>query len=157
MPLGIASTRVTIHRGQLGRTLAAGGVRLLSDVLESTVSNAKALCPKDTGLLANQTGWKILEVTPSRVRGEARSNTSYAFFVNTGTGLFGPLGRRIVPKRAKVLRWPARGRGRGGGRGGFVYAKSTRGMRARPYLVAGLRAAVAGQSGWRVQVWPHGR
>lgn len=150
MGLGF-TTRVRVNKAHLTQTLVRGGVKLVSGTLERTVTFAKALAPKDTGYLHNQTRWRITHVTAGSVSGVAQSHTTYAYFVNTGTGIYGPRGRPIVPVRAKVLRFPARGGRRG--RGGFVHARSVKGSPANPYLVRGLRAATAG-GGWKVTTLP---
>lgn len=51
----------------------------------------------------------------------------YGLFVHEGTGIYGPKGKPIVPVNKKVLAWKAKG-------GGMVFARSVKGMRARPYM-----------------------
>jgi len=60
-----------------------------------------------------------------RPAAEVFATASYAEFVHEGTGIYGPKKRPIVPIRAKALHW--------GGTPG-VFAKSVKGMRARPFL-----------------------
>lgn len=50
-----------------------------------------------------------------------------------GTGIYGPKGTPIVPKTAKVLRWPAGGMTLTGKvrPGGYAFAKSIKGMKPR--------------------------
>lgn len=52
------------------------------------------------------------------------STARHAIFPQTGTGIFGPSGSRIYPKRGKALRFR-------GPTGGFLYAKSVEGSRQR--------------------------
>ncbi len=63
------------------------------------------------------------------------SNVKYALFVHEGTGIYGPKGQPLRPRRAKFLRFRPRRRGK------FRYAKQVRGMVANPYLVNALPAA----------------
>lgn len=118
-------------------------------------ARAKQLCPVDEGRLRSS-------ITADLVVGSASlacrvgTNVSYARFVHDGTGLFGPRHRAITPSRASVMRWPTRGttssrassrpgRGRVTTRStrptGFVYARSTRGMKGTPFLRDALRVA----------------
>lgn len=55
-------------------------------------------------------------------------------YVHEGSGVYGPQGTPIVPKRAKMLRWL-------GDDGAPVFAKSSRGTPGRPFLTDALVAA----------------
>lgn len=61
----------------------------------------------------------------------------YALYVHDGTGLYGPKHALIYPKRRKVMRWKA-GYGK---KGGYAYARHTKGMRPNPFLRNALKAA----------------
>jgi len=50
----------------------------------------------------------------------------YLPFVNDGTGIYGPFGRRIKPVRAKVLHWEKNGQ--------HFFAKSVRGQRPQKFV-----------------------
>jgi phage gpG-like protein len=63
------------------------------------------------------------------------TNVRYAVWVHNGTGLYGPLHRKITPKRHKRLRFRPKDSRK------FVYAKSVVGMRPNPFLKNALRAA----------------
>jgi hypothetical protein len=63
------------------------------------------------------------------------TNVRYARFVHDGTGIYGPRGRVIRPKRRKFLRFRPKGTGR------WVYARKVRGMRPNPFLANALVAA----------------
>ncbi len=67
--------------------------------------------------------------------GRVGTNVFYALFVHEGTGIYGPKGVPITPKRAKFLRW----RKKQGG--GYVYAKIVKGMRPNPFLKNAISAA----------------
>ena len=63
------------------------------------------------------------------------TNVRYARWVHDGTGIYGPLHRRITPKSHKRLRFRPRGSRK------FVYAKSVAGMRPNPFMKNALHAA----------------
>ena len=63
------------------------------------------------------------------------TSVRYAIFVHEGTGIYGPRGVPIRPRRAKFLRFRPRGSSR------WVYAKSVKGMRPNPFLRNALAAA----------------
>jgi hypothetical protein len=63
------------------------------------------------------------------------TNVRYARYVHEGTGIYGPRGRPIRPRRRKFLRFRPRGRGR------YVYARQVKGMRPNHYLTNALPAA----------------
>ena len=76
------------------------------------------------------------------------SNLPYAIYVHEGTGLYGPRHAMITPRRGRFMVWPAKNnsgsgtrRYKGGATAGYVFAKRTRGMRGRPFLVQALDAA----------------
>ena len=75
-----------------------------------------------------------------------------AKWIDEGTGLFGPHHARITPNAAKALRWMGgpsgslrlSGRQRKGAVGagaGYIFAKSTKGMEARPYVQRSVHEA----------------
>jgi hypothetical protein len=66
---------------------------------------------------------------------EVYTNLYYALWVHDGTGIYGPTGRPIRPRRAQYMVF------RGSG-GALVYARSVRGQRSNPYLRDALRSAV---------------
>jgi phage gpG-like protein len=63
------------------------------------------------------------------------TNVNYARWVHDGTGIYGPAGRPIVPRRAKRLRFRPKGSRK------FVYARQVRGMVPNPFLRNALSAA----------------
>lgn len=77
------------------------------------------------------------------------SNLPYAIFVHEGTGLYGPTGSRIRPKTSRVMVWPRKNnsgvgarRYSGGKTAAYVFARSTRGMKGRPFLLDALNSVV---------------
>lgn len=76
------------------------------------------------------------------------SNLEYVLFLHEGTGIYGPRGQMIRPKRARFMVWPATNNSGSGNRrysGGktqaYVFARETKGMRGDPFLVRALDAA----------------
>lgn len=76
------------------------------------------------------------------------SNLEYAIFVHEGTGIYGPTGAPIRPRRATILRWPATNnsgagtrRFKGGRTSQYVWAREVRGSPGRPFLLNALDAA----------------
>lgn len=59
----------------------------------------------------------------------------YMYWVQTGTGVFGPRRSRIYPKRAKFLKFTPKGGNTP------IYRRSVAGMRPNPFLTTGLKAA----------------
>lgn len=74
------------------------------------------------------------------------AGANYALFVERGTGIYGPSGQPIRPKRGKFLRWESGGSRRTGrGKGSTVhFARNVKGRKATPFMLPGARAALAG-------------
>lgn len=85
----------------------------------------------DTGYLRNQIQSDV-RVTGSRVIGKVTSHAPYSRFVHGGTGIYGPRGRPIVPRRARYLRFKPKGSAT------FVFTKSVKGMRPTPFMQRAL-------------------
>lgn len=73
-------------------------------------------------------------------------------WIDEGTGVEGPLHHRITPKAAKALRWfggPAGSlrltgrprKGKAGAGAGPIFARSTKGMKPRPFIQRSVREA----------------
>lgn len=86
--------------------------------LESAISSTPAHERVDYGVIDASVG-----VDP--VDGYDEGSPDYPFFVNVGTGLFGPLSDYIYAKRADVMVFVDRK---------FVVAKRVRGQRPQPYM-----------------------
>lgn len=85
---------------------------------------------------------------PVLLEGHVGAISKVGLFLEKGTGIYGPLGRRIVPKSASVMRWPGgatalSGRALAGGSGNFIFARSTKGMKAHPWLLPAFEEAQA--------------
>lgn len=121
---------------------------ILGQLGNEVVSRAKQNVPRKTFNLHRTI--RVDEVDEQRqtvrvVAGATNGKVGYAQYVEYGTGIYGPKGRPIVPVRKKFLRFPAKGSAtRKSGNltsaqqkagGGFVFVKSVKGMRPRPYLI----------------------
>jgi hypothetical protein len=63
------------------------------------------------------------------------TNVYYMYWVQTGTGLFGPKRHRIVPKTKKALKFTPKGGNTP------LFRRSVAGMKPNPFLTTGLKAA----------------
>lgn len=112
------------------------------------VNAARRLAPVDTGRLRASITQEFSTGYGGAPVVRIGSNLPYAIFVHQGTGIYGPKGQRIFPKHGKFMVWPAINNSGSGSRrykGGrtamYVFARSTRGMPGRPFLVQALDAA----------------
>jgi hypothetical protein len=96
-------------------------------------SAAKRGCPVDHGRLRGSITTQIVQ---SRGKSVVRvgTNVSYARYVHDGTGVYGPRGAPIRPRRAKVLVFELNGT--------TVFTKQVRGVPPNPFLRNALPAAV---------------
>ncbi len=120
-------------RGGVARDLLRRGLRVETQAKRNLggVDGPKRI---DTGRLRASINTQLVTRNgePAVIVG---TNVFYARFVHGGTGLYGPRGRKITPKRAKRLRFRPHGSGR------YVYARSVRGMKPNHFLTNALRAA----------------
>lgn len=89
---------------------------------------ARQLAPHRTGTLQ-----RSILVQVDYPVGQVSVDEKYGQFIEEGTGIYGKTGARITPKTAKVLAWK--------GAGGMVFARSTKGMKARPFFKPGIENA----------------
>ena len=110
------------------------------------LNQARRNAPVDEGRLRASLAMEMRSAN-GRPIGRVGTNVEYAMYVHEGTGVEAGRGY-IVPVRARVLRWAATNntgsgtrRYRGGATQQFVYAKRSRGVKARPFLRDALTAA----------------
>lgn len=141
--------RGTVIKGepQLRRRLAAisDTHKLLGTVALLGVSEAQHIVPVRTGNLRRTIRLGRVTDTSAQVIAGGSRSVGYARYVEQGTGLYGPKHARITPKHAKLLSWVGggsrlTGRGKGSRR---VFARSVAGRKATPYLLPGVKAALA--------------
>jgi hypothetical protein len=95
---------------------------------------AKRLVPVDHGILRNSINTELIIRKGPVAR--IGSKVKYALYVHEGTGIYGPKGVPITPKKGKVLVFTARKSG------DLVFARSVKGMKGTPYLRNALIAVV---------------
>ncbi|MET7814222.1 HK97 gp10 family phage protein [Streptomyces sp. NPDC005395] len=110
-------------------------VRLVERLTDQTKEAAIALCPKRSGKTARSFQSEV-EAVEGMVVGRVWSDDPVVEYLEKGTGIYGPRGRRIYPRRARVLRWTDGGQ--------TFYAPSIKGMPAQPFMKRALEIGVAG-------------
>lgn len=109
--------------GQVMRKLFARGKRI-----EST---AKRLCPVDHGRLRSSITTQFYSSGAGTVI-RVGTDVEYARFVHDGTGIYGPRGAVIRPRRSKVLVFQ-------GSNGKTAFARYVRGSEGRPFMTRAMR------------------
>lgn len=92
-------------------------------------SNARVLAAHRTGALQNS-------ILPE-VRGLnalVKVNEKYGRYIEGGTGIYGPSGMAITPKRGKALMFTSGGK--------TIFVKSVKGMRGRPFFKPGIEQSL---------------
>lgn len=130
---------VELNEAEIRRLMSAEGDvgRAVRKVADRTVSYARSAAPVDQGTLRGSIHAEV-SYSDRQVRAVVSADADYALYVHEGTGVYGPRGRPIRPKRAQFLVFPSR---RGGGRGGLVFAREVQGQRPNPFLLEALRRA----------------
>lgn len=143
--------RVVLNRANIDALLRspAGPVyRHIDGIARRTANQAKREAPVREGTMRASIS-SSTSSTSSAVVGRVEVGVGYALYVLRGTGIYGPSGRVITPKRARVLRFTtsgghgplARGRRRpAAGRGGVVFARYVRGTPKNPFLIEAFKA-----------------
>ncbi len=88
-------------------------------------SAARAKAPHATGTLQ-----RSIQTQVDYPQGVVSVGEKYGIYLEKGTGLYGEKGTRITPKNAKVLAFTS-----GGSK---VFARSTKGMKPRPFFKLGV-------------------
>lgn len=131
------SVKIVYNESELSLLLTGPTGGVAKDMMrrgQLVENQAKRLCPVDTGRLRSSITHELRQERGVPVV-RVGTNVKYAVYVHEGTGIYGPRHRMIVPVRAKALRFKVDSK--------VVYAKHVRGVRARPFLVEALNAAVA--------------
>lgn len=87
----------------------------------------------DTGRLRASITHAIVMTTGKPV-GRVGTNVNYALYVHEGTGIYGPRGAYIIPKRSRFLVFTAKD-------GKTVFTKRVSGMKKNQFLKNALKAA----------------
>jgi hypothetical protein len=91
----------------------------------------------DSGRLVRTIAKRPVTVRGRHARVRIVARAPYSLYVEAGTGIYGPTGRRIYPKRSKVLVFRPSGSAR------FVFAKSVRGQPGQHFMRDGLVAVIS--------------
>lgn len=135
---------ITINDAEVDRLLRSpdGDVgQAVRRVMNATRNLAVSLAPVDDGPLRASLRTKF-EASTRTVKGWVYSDLEYALYVHEGTGIYGPKGQPIKPKRGRYLVFEARNaRTTPRGRGNLVFARQVRGQRPQRFLLDALKAA----------------
>lgn len=113
--------------GEVGRYFSALGNRIAAD--------ARSNAPVDSGELRGSIRVEQM-LTNTEIKTWVYSDLDYSIYVHEGTGIYGPSGSPIRPRRSRFLVFP----GRGGGRNGnLIFARQVRGQRPQRYLLDALK------------------
>lgn len=112
--MSIAAALEQNLRARVARNLPAVSERMVQDTRDKT--------SRRTGQLAESIGADQWQESGDRYTTTIRATAPYAHFQDVGTGIYGPTGSRIYPRRqggVLVFDWPAAG--------GTVFARSVAG------------------------------
>ena len=93
---------------------------------------AKEAAPIDKGILRGAID-SVIHNEGMETVAVVGTNIEYAPYQEFGTGIYGPTGTPITPKRGKFLVFQSKG-------GGLVFARSVSGSRPRRFMAKGLQA-----------------
>jgi hypothetical protein len=131
--LGAVRTLVNSPRGGVAQDLLRRGL-LVETQAKRNLGGVGGPKRVDTGRLRASINTQLTERGGMLVV-LVGTNVRYARWVHDGTGLYGPRGTRIRPRRAKRLRFSPKGSGV------IIYRRSVKGMIGNPFLANALRAA----------------
>lgn len=117
--------------GALRTVLTRASRKALDRSATLVVAKAKILAAKDSGEMAASIMYTVTGATPETMKADIVVKARQGIFVEKGTGIYGPTGRVIKPKRANVMVFP--------GKAGVVFAKTVKGQKAQPFLSKALR------------------
>lgn len=132
---GAVAALLASPQGGVAKDLLRRGLKVESKAKQNLGSNPRRI---DTGRLRASIR-TIMLMLGGKPAVRVGTGLDYARYVHDGTGLYGPKGAYIVPINKKILRWKAK-KGKGG-KGGYVFAKRSSGMKPNPFLKNALSAA----------------
>lgn len=138
------------------RFRALQGTQKMRYLGEQAIGEMRRNIPRKTSTTSRSLHLERLTETSARITG-----SPVAWWLDRGTGLYGPHRQRITPAAAKALRWYSgalrlSGRPRisqGVSQGTAVFARSVAGMRGRPYIARSLRATASKLGVGIVDTW----
>ena len=143
----MANVRINMHHAEIDAFLRAPSGPVYQAVatrVRKTEAIAVATAPVNFGRLKGNRESGVRD-EGSKLVGFVSFTTYYALYVSLGTGIYGPKGAPIKPKKGKALVF----RGRDGE---LVYARQVKGMPPNPFLTNALRV---GAAPWPVNVRPN--
>ncbi len=124
MKLGLkVTTNVDAMLTQLGEDIQGGKRAGMISVVETARAKITPHVPVVTSNLVNSA---TTEVSGDGNKGTLRITAPYGRWVNEGTGIYGPYGKKIVPRNAKALKTP------------YGPRKSVKGMEGRRFVEKGV-------------------
>lgn len=98
-------------------------------------NDAKRRSPVDLGHNKNRISTEVkASGAAGRIKAKIFTESGYGGFLEVGTGVHGPKGRPIKPKRGRFLVWKDRRTKK------LIFAKQVRGVKAQPYIVPSVIA-----------------
>ena len=145
----MANTRVVLNAGEMKSLLSGpqGAVyRILNQKANEVKNAAMSLAPVDEGKLRQSINYTLKQEGDKPVA-YVGASVNYAIYVHEGTGIYSKRNPRMIrPVNAKVLRWPkknnsggGRRRYKGGATEAYVYSRTSKGVKGRPFLTDALR------------------
>ena len=104
---------------------------ILREQARMVAGAARKRAPRRTGRLAGSISSRVA-TAGGKAAGIVTATAPYARFVHDGTGIYGPRGQMIRPRRARMLSWRDRDTGE------QIFAKAVRGVPPRPFLIQAL-------------------
>ena len=131
---------------QTGRAMM---LRAASYTRGRMILNMRASGARKTGLTAGSI--QVANVTANSAQ---LMGSRVLTYIDRGTGIYGPAHRPIVPIHAKALRWATGSagslrlsgqprKGKAGAGASWAFARSVRGMKARPFIALSVQEAGA--------------
>jgi hypothetical protein len=108
------------------RALRADVERGAAQVVEQVATDARDSARGTTKFKGGADVRSTINVIPAGLRAIVRSDDRRIQWLDQGTGLFGPRAQRIVPTKAKVLRFVANG--------AVVFARSVKGIKPMLFM-----------------------
>lgn len=97
---------------------------------------AEGLAPTDTGKLKRSIDVSRVTFRGDKVSVKVSTNTGYGLYPEQGTGIYGPRGQVIRPKKAQFLVFKPKGLGH------VIRVRSVRGQRGQHYMRDALIAVI---------------
>lgn len=132
------AARVRLNQAAINHMLRGRG-GMVDDHIRTLTRRTETLGKRNIRVDTGRTRASIHSSVRTRgtlVIGRVATRSKVGLWLHEGTGIYGPRGAPIRPKRAQVLVFTPKGGG------GVVYAKQVRGIEGDEWLVRALRAAV---------------